>query len=388
MTTEEIADVYDTYVDGLDSSTASASMSVTGYSCTSGQTSIRYTYVGFSALWSGLGKSLFSLLQSLGVHERVLVAGMSPSVFLGYFFDSDGVFTSALFENPFGAVHSSYFGCYDIADLTLVSSAYVCMGEGAYNYNARCFYSRSYAEAHSTFLMSRVYAINWDACLAQGDFSELNFLGYSKLESGSAFRAGSAYSFGIKSVVSGYDSCTFWPSSGISPASSLRIVSPSGAGSTSRTGPIFQTINNYNNVDNSTNYYIGTVDTGGNVTNIYAPNIFDEQTLTFTEPVTGAQILCTGWKYAYRSGVRGYRLDLAEDSYSYEGTDIREIILLYLDDALYVIGSNAKLQDFETAAEYTSQAAFVDEYKYVIQTKVDPTTCAHTYTETTTTAPT
>lgn len=379
---------YDTYVDGLDSSTASASMAVTGYSCTLTAKLPGSSHYGLRPLWNAFDKSFFSLLHSLGINERVLVSGMSPSVFFGFFFDADGVLSTGIFTNPFGAAHASYFGCYDIADLSLVSSDYVNMGEGRYNYSARCFYSRAYAEAHATFLTSRTYAIDWDVCLAQGDFSDMSFYGYYKAASNSTFSSSNSYFFKIAVVDSPYSQCTLWPSGGISASSSLRIVSPSGTDATSRTGPIFQTINNYNNVDNSTNYYIGTVDTGGNVTNIYAPNIFDEQTLTFTEPVTGAQILCTGWKYAYRSGVRGYRLDLAEDSYSYEGTDIREIILLYLDDALYVIGSNAKLQDFETAAEYTSQAAFVDEYKYVIQTKVDPTTCTHTYTETTTTAPT
>lgn len=153
------------------------------------------------------------------------------------------------------------------------------------------------------------------------------------------------------------------------PSASLSLPSAS-----SRPASIMQTINNYNNVDNSTNYYIGTVDAGGDVSVTYSPFIFAEDTKVFTEPVTGAQYQCKQWAYDYNT--RTYTLDLTSGTFTLDEQDITQIIAAYGDDKLTL--------------QYYAGSTLVktDEYAYVVAEKVDPTTCAHTYTETTTTAPT
>ena len=164
-------------------------------------------------------------------------------------------------------------------------------------------------------------------------------------------------------------------------------------GSETRVGSLMQTINQYNSYDYSTKYYIGTVDNSNNVTNVYAPNIFNEQTKVFTEPVTGQQYQCTGWKYGYTSAARGYRLDLAEDTYNYNGTDIRTVCLFYLDDALYIVGLNQVydeyFSDVSTVEDFFLNASFVQKYSYVIAEAGGVSgACQHVYTSETVTAPT
>lgn len=95
---------------------------------------------------------------------------------------------------------------------------------------------------------------------------------------------------------------------------------PSESAST-RPASLMQTINNYNTTNNTTNYYIGTTDANGSVNQIYDPNLFDEQTMVFTEPVSGIQYQCVGWKYYYDDRV--YILELADNSMSYNGTNIK-----------------------------------------------------------------
>lgn len=133
-----------------------------------------------------------------------------------------------------------------------------------------------------------------------------------------------------------------------------------------------QSIYNYNEgnhyTDNSetVSYYIGTLDAGGDVTNIYNVNLYDEETLIFTEPVTGAQYQTTGWTYDYST--RCYTLDLASGTFTLDGSDIDTIELTYGDDALTI--------------DYYSGSSLVesDEYAYV---RVAQSECAlngHTYT--------
>ena len=135
---------------------------------------------------------------------------------------------------------------------------------------------------------------------------------------------------------------------------------------------LMQTINNYNEdnsyTDNSetVNYYIGTVDAGGDVTNIYNVNLYDEETLIFTEPFTGAQYQTTGWTYDYTT--RCYTLDLSSGTFALDGSDIDKVKLTYGDDLLTL--------------DYYSGSTLVesDEYAYV---RVAQSECAlngHTYT--------
>lgn len=148
------------------------------------------------------------------------------------------------------------------------------------------------------------------------------------------------------------------------------ITAPS---SSTRIGAINQVIVNYNNQDNSTKYYIGTVDQSTNVTNVYSPNIFDEQTLVYTEPVTGQQFQCTGWVYDYRSGVRGYDLTLTPGTYVYDGADIVCLALIYGDEALDIYGFTAEgLSAAQSSGDYPGNATFVENYSYVAVTTQEP----------------
>lgn len=151
-----------------------------------------------------------------------------------------------------------------------------------------------------------------------------------------------------------------------------------------------QAINNYNTTNNTTNYYIGTTDANGSVNQVYDPDIFNEQTMIFKEPVTGEQYLCTGWKYSYSTGNRGYWLSLPENSYLYNGQSIRTVVLAYLDDALYIMGFRQELDVYDSIDDMSSDAVFLDKYDYVIATAANttPEACQHVYTSETITAPT
>ena len=134
-----------------------------------------------------------------------------------------------------------------------------------------------------------------------------------------------------------------------------------------RTVSLMQTINNYNIdnsvVDNSSNvnYYIAPTSYVNNLTDnsididqCYSPCTYDEETLVFTEPVTGAQILTSGWMYDYTT--RTYDIDIpAGTTTDSLGTDITRIELIYGDEA---VTYNYYLADGTLAQS--------DEYAYVI----------------------
>lgn len=142
----------------------------------------------------------------------------------------------------------------------------------------------------------------------------------------------------------------------------------------SRLSSFMQLVTNYNNVDNSTNYFIGTVDADGKVTDVFDPALYDEETLIFTEPVTGAQYQTTGWIFDYNT--RTYQLSLEPGTILIGEADIDRIDLTYGDDALTI--------------SYYADGALIqtDTYAYVTATKKDPSTCQHSYTSEITTAAT
>lgn len=142
----------------------------------------------------------------------------------------------------------------------------------------------------------------------------------------------------------------------------------------SRPSSFMQLVNNYNNVDNSTNYFIGTVDADGKVTDVFDPAVYDEDTLVFTEPVTGAQYQTTGWIFDYNT--RTYQLSLEPGTFLIGEADIDRIDLTYGDDALTI--------------SYYADGVLIqtDTYAYVMATKKDPSTCQHSYTSEITTAAT
>lgn len=136
-----------------------------------------------------------------------------------------------------------------------------------------------------------------------------------------------------------------------------------------RPSSVMQTINNYNSEDNSTNYYIGTIDDSGTVNNVYDIDIYNEETKVFTEPVTGAQYLTTGWIYDYDT--RTYVLSLEEGTFLIGDSDIDTIYLTYGDDELTIsyYADNVLIQ--------------TDTFAYVIATDVSD--CPHDYSSVVTT---
>lgn len=142
----------------------------------------------------------------------------------------------------------------------------------------------------------------------------------------------------------------------------------------SRPSSFMQLVNNYNDVDNSTNYFIGMVDADGKVTDVFDPALYDEETLVFTEPVTGAQYQTSGWIFDYNT--RTYRLSLEPGTFLIGEADIDRIDLTYGDDVLTI--------------SYYADGALIqtDTYAYVTATKKDPSICQHSYTSEITTAAT
>lgn len=143
--------------------------------------------------------------------------------------------------------------------------------------------------------------------------------------------------------------------------------------STSRVSSLTQSISKYNSgnnwVDNSTtvNYFIGTVGEDGTVSGVYDMSIFDEDTLIFTEPVTGAQYQTSGWTYDYMT--RSYDIDVESGTFAIGDSDITRIVCTYGDD-------------FVTIAYYDSSGSVIqtDEYVYVMGSQSACSLSGHSYT--------
>lgn len=159
------------------------------------------------------------------------------------------------------------------------------------------------------------------------------------------------------------------------------IVQPTDTDETSRLGYLTQIINNYNN-DNSytnnssvVNYYIGSLDEDCNLTDYYSPSIYDEETLVFTEPVTGAQYQTTGWTYNYTT--RSYDIDLEAGTFTIDGTDVTQIVCTYGDDAVtieYYDSSGTALQSDEYAyVVVASNACALNGHSYTVETTKEAT---------------
>lgn len=312
-------------------------------------------------------KETLSLIRSLEVNKRALITSISPKYLVGVWFDSSGLFTCGIFTNPFGVANAQYLGVYSLSDLSLVFSSSNFAGV----FDRPLFYSRAWAETYADFLTSSVYAFDW-GCDQPDKAASLPVYFKSSLNTiwddatavvslsnyyNSRLDSGNCYCLDCDYVV--FDS-------------SRVVFAPTGTDLSSRPASLMQTINNYNEdnsyTDNSetVNYYIGTVDAGGDVTNIYNVNLYDEETLIFTEPFTGAQYQTTGWTYDYTT--RCYTLDLSSGTFTLDGSDIDKVKLTYGDDFLTL--------------DYYSGSTLVesDEYAYV---RVAQSECAlngHTYT--------
>lgn len=146
---------------------------------------------------------------------------------------------------------------------------------------------------------------------------------------------------------------------------------PASESATTRPTSIFQTINNYNNQfsigENPTNinYYINP--TGQDVTpeNLCPPAVYDEESLVYTDPVTGMEYLTTGWTYDYLT--RCYTLSMG-DTFLIGDTVIDTIKLTYGDEKL-------------TVDHYASGVLVQsDTYDYVIVSGSECSLNGHSYT--------
>lgn len=149
--------------------------------------------------------------------------------------------------------------------------------------------------------------------------------------------------------------------------------------SSTRPVSLMQTINDYNEnnpyINSETvNYYIGTTDDNGTVINIYDIDFYDEDTLIFMEPQTGAQFQTTGWIYDYLT--RCYTLALNSGTMSVGDYDIDTVKITYGDDVLSI-------------AYYSGDTLAVeDEYAYVLVGQSECAVNGHIYTYETVQEPT
>lgn len=142
-----------------------------------------------------------------------------------------------------------------------------------------------------------------------------------------------------------------------------------------------QTINNYNidnsYTDNSTivNYFIGSLGDDGSVTDVYSPALYDEESLIFTEPISGTQYQTTGWTYDYTT--RSYDLTLDSGTMTVADTDITQVLCTYGDDAVTI-----------SYCDSSGTAVQTDEFAYVMASQSECNINGHTYNVETTKEPT
>lgn len=151
--------------------------------------------------------------------------------------------------------------------------------------------------------------------------------------------------------------------------------------SSTRSGSLFGGFAAWNNDNDisinadSVNFLLGVYNDDGELTDVASPEIYDEETLVFTEPVTGAQYITTGWKYYYNT--RTYDITLKPGTFIFNDYDITRIGCTYGDDAVTIayIDSNG----------YT---VLTNTYTYVIASGTSCGINGHRYTAEVTTEPT
>lgn len=151
----------------------------------------------------------------------------------------------------------------------------------------------------------------------------------------------------------------------------------------SRTSSLMQTIHTYNTnnsyVDNGTNVNFFIVPRGDepSADTAISPSIYDEETLVYTDPVTGTQYLTNGWTYDYLT--RCYTLDMADESYKIGDTVIDTIKLTYGDELLTVdhySGGSLIQSDEYNYVMMSGSACAIDGHTYNVETTKEPTCTA------------
>lgn len=145
--------------------------------------------------------------------------------------------------------------------------------------------------------------------------------------------------------------------------------------SSTRTSSLMQALDVYNaehmydRYNTAINYMIGTQADDGSVSNVYSPSLYDEETLIFTEPVTGTQYQTNGWTYDYTT--RTYYMTLDSGTMYIDGTEVTAVYLVYGDDNVeisYLSGSGA------------TELIKTDTYAYVMVSQSACNINGHTYT--------
>lgn len=372
---QALIDWENTSVSDLDSSTASSGIVVSGYSAS--LSVVQYDASpgrGFKRIALDYPDELFSLIRTLGINDKVMIFSVSATSIAGCYFNEDGLFCLATFTNPLDVVNSSLFGVYDLASLSdMQVLTYPC------TYCYPIYYNKAYAEASSDFLLSTCFAFDWNSSFFISS-SGVSFNCFRKQSVNSTWDS----NLFLNEVASwGQVSSTwYYPNSAsISWDNSHIILQPTGSDDTSRVSSMMSTIGTFNlengflENDGVVNFYIGSMNTDDTLADIYSPDLYDEETLVFTEPVTGAQYQTTGWTYDYTS--RAYDITLDSGTFAIDGTDITQIICTYGDEAV-------------TIDYYDSTGAVIqsDEYAYVMVSQSSCALAGHSYNVETTKEPT
>lgn len=153
-------------------------------------------------------------------------------------------------------------------------------------------------------------------------------------------------------------------------------------GTSTRISSLMQIFNQYNidnsYTENSTNVNFFLVPTGEEPSEDTAvsPAIYDEETLVFTEPATGAQYQTTGWTYDYTT--RTYDITLDAGTFSLDGTDVTRIVSTYGDElasiTYYDASGNALATDEYNYVMMSGSACSIDGHSYTYET-VKEATC-------------
>ena len=362
----DLAALYYDYTNTLDTTEASYTVGITGFSATSmsGYNGY-YKIVLFKYFRESSEENFAELLVSLGINSRVLVYGMTADYLMGIYWNASGKFSYGLFDNPYSNFHCSYLGVYDKSSLTYV-------GGRVYT---NLYHPSLYGTACSLYPSNPVYV--WDGKtfgISGTNYAVLSC--YFKPDTDSTYTS-SDYLFSVNLQLESYfDNLTpryhFPSSSAIVWNRSATLSAPTGADQTSRYGYLMHLINDYNTNNsyqsdpNAVNVYISKDD----LSDLYSMDMFSEETLIFTEPETGKQYQCENWTYDYN--LRSYALDLVDGSMTYNGSAVDGVTITYGDDAVTIRG-------WAYGSSSTLSTVYEDTYNYVAVSQSECALSGHSY---------
>lgn len=375
---DDFNSAYSSYVSTLDSTTASSFVAVTGFSV--GSTS-QFSYVR-KALKNWVKSSATNttkLFFNLGVNDKVFVFGETSSFLYGAYWDDTGKLVVGKFTNPRGAVSPLWLGVFSLSDLELLEVG----GFSNWQYCTSIsdlYYSAVYAHRAPNFDTTTVAYFDPSREFIMYDYD--NYPCFPCVVSYSGSVEFTANSYAGVSLAFGDGCYSASSSSTISWDNSRIVVAPSGADSFTRTASLMQTINNYNidnsYTDNSTtvNYFIGSLADDGSVSDIYAPNLFDEDTMIFTDPETGTEYQAAGWLYNYETRTYGIAFDSGVLTVNDTGVDY--VRLTYGDNAVTVEYFQGDAETLVSSSSYayvmaSQSACNINGHTYTYETVKEPT---------------